>query len=532
MALAVSRIAKAVERGEKILIYGDYDVDGMTGTALLLEMFQALNYPVDYYIPHRIDEGYGLHSSVLNSIRSSGVSLVITSDCGTTSHTEIIEAARQGLDIIVTDHHQPSPRRPQAVALLNPFFSVKRPYPFLGLSSVGVAFKLAQAVFSRFAIPGTRLRPLLDLVALGTVADVAPLVSENRYFVKEGLAMIREESRPGLRALLQAAKIRPESADEQTIRFYLAPRLNAAGRLYHASAAISLLTAGSSQEAGQAADQLDRYNQERQQIELKMWLEAERQLQGYSETASAIVVASEEWHPGVVGIIASRIVERTGRPAVAIAFSPDGTGRGSGRSFGPFDLHQALSVCGHRLDRFGGHPGAVGLTIRKDQVGLFRRDLEEALSVSSCADLPNDLSIDAGVELEEVSFQLVKEINALSPFGEANPEPVLSVHHVQLISCKRESGRVQFKIRKEGGLTFDVRGADRLFLDEGAVHDGIKIDLAFTPEIVLREGEERIVLKLRAIRPSRESSGIDRADEMKGNTGSVFASRLMVSDAQ
>lgn len=512
MERAAARIVAAVEKREKVVIYGDYDLDGIAGTALYLELFKELGHAADYYIPHRVMEGYGLHSASIQALRAAGATLMITSDCGTTSHSEISEAAHLGLDVIVTDHHQPEAFRPPAAAFLNPFASQPVPYPFDGLSSVGMAFKVAQAVFKKRAIPEARLRRFLDLVALGTVADVAPLIDENRYLVKEGLAVMKEGMRLGIRALLQTARLDSAGVDPDTVRYHLAPRLNAAGRLYHAGEAVALLTTPSWRVALASAEQMDRYNRERQSLESAVREEADRQIamRYASGSPSVIVVSSEGWHPGVVGIVAAQIAERHQCPAVAIALSPDGIGKGSGRSAKGLHLHRAVLACAEHLERFGGHAAAIGLTIDRTRIDLFRDRLEKAISEQVGSE--EGLLIDAEVGLRDIDFNLVRAIRMLSPFGPSNPEPVFAVGRVRLGSFRRHRRFVQFKIRGEGGMTFDVSGPDHCFSDSTLAEEGTEVDLAFSPKIDLWQGEERIFLTLRGIRASRgeERSGSDQ----------------------
>jgi single-stranded-DNA-specific exonuclease len=508
MERAVSRILTAIEKKEKVVIYGDYDLDGIAGTALYLELFKELGHPADYYIPHRT-EGYGLRPASIQALRAAGASLMITSDCGTTSHSEIFKAAHLGLDTIVTDHHRLEAVPPPAVAFLNPYAPQEPSYPFEGLSSVGIAFKVAQAVFKKMGIPEGKLRRFLDLVALGTVADVAPLIDENRYLVKEGLAVIKEGMRLGIRALLQTARLDSAGADAETIRYHLAPRLNAAGRLYHAGEAVALLTTSSWKEAQALAAQMDRYNRERRTLEAAVREEADLQIamRYPSGAPAAIVVASEGWHPGVVGIVAAQLAERHQCPAIVIALSPDGTGTGSGRSARGLHLHRAVLDCVEYLERFGGHAAAIGLTIDRTRIDLFRSRLEKAISEQVCRE--EGLLIDAEVDLREIDFDLVRAIRRLSPFGPSNPEPVFSVNHVRLGSFRRNRCFVQFKVRREGGLTFDVSGADPCFSDPDLAGEGTDVDLAFSPRIDLWQGEERIFLTLKGIRASRGTEALN-----------------------
>src|SRR5579884_399600 len=508
MAQAVSRILRAIDRSEKILIYGDYDVDGVTGTALLVEAFRLLGYPVAYYIPDRFKEGYGLHPAVLKNAREAGTTLVITVDCGTTAHAEIAEAASLGIDILIADHHQLDGDPPRATALLNPSVSQGDPFRFTALSSVGVAFKLAEALYKRSGLSSLRLDSLLDLVALGTLADVAPLTGENRFFVRAGLSVIREGRRPGLSALFHTAGEDLAAATEQTLCYRVIPRLNAAGRLYHAEEAVALLTARSWEEALPLAKRLEQYNQERRRIEIKMWEEADQQARrGEVDRLPVIVLASEGWHPGIVGIIASRLVERYHRPAIVIALAAEGIGRGSGRSIEGINLHQSVLGCRALLEKFGGHAGAVGLTIRAEKVDLFRAALVRELSETTPIRSSETLWIDAEIELEKVNFGLLRALAPLAPFGPAYPEPVFLARNVSLISLRREPDRsVRFKVRNKKGWTLDVIASNRTEVRWEDFSDGAMIDLAFTLEGGRWQGEERIFLKLKGIRSAEVSN--------------------------
>lgn len=503
MEEAISRIFRAMEQNEKILIYGDYDVDGITGTALLVEAFRMLGYPVASYIPDRFKEGYGLHLSAIRNARDAGTTFIITVDCGTTSHDEIREAQSLGIDMIVVDHHRLEGAPPPATAFLNLSAPEGNSYPFHGLSSVGVAFKLAEGLFKKGGLSSLRLHPLLDLVALGTIADVAPLVGENRFFVREGLSIIRQGKRPGLAALFHVAGENPGAATEQTLCYNIIPRLNAAGRLYHADEAVALLTSGAWEEALPRAERLDRYNRERQQIEAKMWEEANRQILEMAgpDRPPIFLLASEGWHPGVVGIIASRVVERYRRPAIVIALSPEGIGRGSGRSIDGIDLHQSVLSCRALLEKFGGHPGAIGLTIRKDRIELFREALMNGASAPAPVLEPSGCWVDAEIELEEITFDLRHGIEPLAPFGPAHPEPVFLGRNLSLISLRKEPDRwVRFKVRNQKGWTLDVVAPNRLEIDWDDFVDGTSVDLAFTLDGGRWQGEERIFLKAKGIR--------------------------------
>jgi len=352
---AIDHLHRAVTSGESICFYGDYDVDGMTATSLYFIFFQRLGAKARWYIPHRLHEGYGLNEGALKHLASEGVALLVTSDCGTTAHREVTAAVRLGLDVIITDHHQGEAGMPPALAILNPH----RPdscYPFKGLCSAGLAFKVVQAYCLKYAPQSVDLDGLLDLVALATIADVVPLQAENRSFVRIGLMRMSQGTRCGIRALKQMAGI-DDLCTSANVAFRLAPRLNAAGRLAHADLGVRLLTTECDVEAFQIAQRLEELNTERQGIEEETSAEAAA-LVGDPALQPAIVVSSRGWHLGVVGIVAARLVERYHRPAIVIALNEAGVGKGSARSVPGFDLYQALSQCAEYLEGFGGQLGS------------------------------------------------------------------------------------------------------------------------------------------------------------------------------
>jgi len=425
MGRAVERIERALRRGEPIVVYGDYDVDGQTASAVLVSVFRELSSnpaAVSFYIPNRMDEGYGLHAEALYSLKDRA-GLVVTVDCGITSVEEARLARQWGIDLIITDHHQPGPEIPDALAVLNP----KRPgcsYPEKQLAGVGIAFRLAQAVGKSW---GRDFHEYLDLVALGTVADLVPLLGENRVLVKCGLERMAATSRCGLRALMEVAAV-DEDVRASDLGFRLGPRLNAAGRLSDPSVSVQLLLTDDPRLARELAAQLDAENSTRQDIERRITAEASELIlkQGLDKQAG-IVVAGAGWHPGVIGIVASRLVETFYRPTVVVSLS--GTvGTGSARSIPGFDLHGGLMKCSHLLERFGGHTMAAGLTVRADRLAAFAEEFARVCRDSlSPEQLRPRLLIDAVVGLEDVTENLVEELALLEPTGFGNPAPLLQV---------------------------------------------------------------------------------------------------------
>jgi single-stranded-DNA-specific exonuclease len=506
MDRAIDRIERAIRSGERIMIAGDYDVDGVTATALYLELFSWLGVPVLYRIPHRLTEGYGLTEAGVHAARDQGVSLLITADCGTTAHAPIELANRVGIDVIVTDHHEPQDRVPPAYALLNPHLPGSA-YPEKVLCAVGIAFKVAQALLGRrWSLPGIdeRLASVLDLVALGTVADVAPLRGENRYLVVAGLRALNAGRRVGVAALKEVCGIDRKPVDAGTVGFQLGPRINAAGRLAAAHPGVVLLTTTDPDTAMKAARELDAANQERRRIEEAMLdgavARVEREIP--LERARSVVIADPAWHPGVIGIIASRVVDRWHRPTIVIAIGPDGRAKGSGRSIPGFHLTRALEECRSLFEGFGGHAAAAGLTIRSERIPEFRERFEAVVAATLAPEAAQPtLALDDDVPLADVTFPLLGELATLGPFGMGNPEPLLSTS-----GCAPRGARIvgnnhlKLLVRHATPVTFDAIGfglGHLLPTDQGP------IDLAYAARVEAWQGLDRIQLRLKDLRPSQ-----------------------------
>ena len=445
MDVAVSRIYRAILENEKILIFGDYDVDGITATAVLLDFLRTIGADVSYYIPHRIKEGYSLQiQHIANQVLPNQFRLVITTDCGSGSHEAIAAACKSGIDVIVTDHHKVPAKIPPATAVLNP----KRPDCPSGMESlagVGVAFALIIALRKYLRDQNFwkgRLEPNLknfcDLVALGTIGDVVPLVDENRIFSKAGLDIINSEARPGIKALCEVASISRQPTHAEDVSFRLIPRLNAAGRMDHASLALQLLITDNMGTARQLAQSLDGFNNRRRELEQSILddiLEDYRRQPDHLKHQT-LVKWHPGWHQGVLGIVASRLVETYCRPAIMIAVAGE-LGKGSARSIPGLDLYEALESCRHCLEDFGGHSMAAGLTIKAEKLIEFQRSFENAVTRMSVSDnrIPR-LTIDNPLHFDDISEKLVDEIESLSPFGAANPEPVFMAQNIKVVSSK------------------------------------------------------------------------------------------------
>lgn len=422
MAPAVERIRFALEKGEKILVYGDYDADGVSSTGLMMQLLRGLAADVRYYIPNRFREGYGLNREALHHAREAGTDLVITVDTGISAAEEAEEARRLGLDLIITDHHEPPSILPEALAVINPK-KPSCPYPFKGLAGVGVAFKLAHALLGR--VP----EEFLEVAALGTIADLVPLLDENRVIASLGLERMNRRRHPGLTALMDVAGIKGEVTAGH-VGFFLGPRINATGRLDSADRAVRLLLAEDPSETRRIAEELDRMNRERQQLVEAIYAEAEAQVRENPERhRRVIVVAAEGWNIGVIGIVASRLVETYYRPAIVLGIEGEtGTAKGSARSIEGFDIYRALTACADLLSHYGGHPMAAGMTLPADHLPKLQERLaelaEEWLTEEDYIPL---MRVDADLDLEDVGPGLIEQLNRLEPCGYGNPTPCFRV---------------------------------------------------------------------------------------------------------
>lgn len=503
MDRAVERLRRALNAGELVCFYGDYDVDGVSATSLYLSVFRSLGGRAMAYVPHRLREGYGLNEDAVRRLHADGVSLIVTSDCGTTSHREIGVANRLGVDVVVTDHHQSDGEMPPAYAVLNPHRADSR-YPFPGLCSGGLAFKVVEAYYARYGGGPVPLEDLHDLVALATVADVVPLRDENRAFVREGLAQISRGARCGIRALKQVAGVTKACAAD-TVAFKLGPRINAAGRLDDAMLGVRLLTTESEAEARALAEQLERLNRDRQQIETAIMQEA---LASIDEAAlpPAFVLASRGWHLGVVGIVAARLVDRFHRPAIVLSVDDRGIAKGSARTVAGFDLYHALTECRDLLKAFGGHPSAAGLTMEEGRVAeLAERFQALAGSWSGEGRGAPVLHVDTEVQLDEVTLGLIRELGGLHPFGAGNPEPTLAVKSLRIMDARVVGDKhLKMTVRQGRSLPFEGIGFGMKSLSERGIAMQQPVDLAFVPELNHWNGYDRIQLRIRDVRPSVE----------------------------
>jgi len=497
MEKAVERIKRAIGSGEKIAIYGDYDVDGVTSTALFYTFLKYLGADVVFYNPDRLKEGYGVNIEAVRKLVSEGVTLIISGDCGITAIREVEEAKRLGADFIVTDHHKPPQELPDAVSILNPQLSDCR-YPGKSIAGVGVIFNLAVALRRALREDGffgngePNLADYLDLVALGTVADCAPLTDVNRIFVKEGIKRMENPKRTGLLALKEASSI-SGVVSSYDLGFKLGPRINASGRMSSAGKAVELFISDDMELAREIAKTLSRENSNRQNIEGEIFADAVRQVESEPGIlkADSIVLASRAWHPGIIGIVASRIVERYKKPAILIAIDENGLGKGSGRSVEGVNIYSALSECSELFEQFGGHEQAAGLSIREEKIERFRSMFDKSIADSGHAYEPR-LNIDCEVELDQITDALISEFGLLEPFGIGNPEPVLIARSVELVSQRLFKDKHMGLRVRQGNKSFDAIW----FNTGGDTELPGRIDLAFTPEFNKWNGKKDIRLRV------------------------------------
>ncbi len=509
MEKAVSRIWKALDAGETITVFGDYDVDGVTSTALLTRVLAGLGADVKPFIPDRLDEGYGLSQEALDRcLEEHGSTLFVTVDCGTNAVDSVAHAQANGIDVIVTDHHEPDEQTAAAFALINPKLGGFQPLE--NLAGVGVAFKLAHALIksgrerSNAAASQLDLRDYLDLAALGTVADIVPLIGENRIIVRHGLARLGMTKWEGLRALKAVAGLRGE-ADTYHLGFQLGPRINAAGRIGQPMQALRLLTTADPAEAREIADLLDRTNQERRKIERDMADQAFAEIEAYfdPEKHYGLVVAREGWHPGVVGIVASRVARHYNRPAIVMGIDAAGQARGSCRSIEAFDLLEGLRACEGLLEKYGGHKMAAGVRLGIGSLDAFKAAFNTVAAIAlEATDLSPSLAIDAEVPGDELDWDFFRKLKQLAPFGQDNPEPVWALHGVELVGQPRVVGQKHLKLsmvskgRKFDAIAFNYP-LDRL--PEGT------LDLAFTLKENSWNGNTTLQFQIKDIRAHSKS---------------------------
>lgn len=498
MDVAVNRIIKAIENQEKVIIYGDYDVDGITSITVLKKFLKKCGLDVGYYIPNRLNEGYGLNINAIDKIKKEGYNLIITVDCGISAIEEIKYANSLGLDTIVTDHHEPLDILPPAIGVVDLKRKDSHKYPFDSLAGCGVAFKLCQALGMKLGIEENEYLKYLDIVCVGTISDIVPLIDENRVIAKLGLKLVEVTKNPGLRALLNAAGYK--QINSNTISFGVAPRINACGRMGFEEDALKLFLTDNIVEASNITEKLNHYNRERQEIEKNIFDEAIKMIEKEGNNKS-IVLGSENWHHGVIGIVSSKITEMYFKPSILIGF--DGKeGKGSGRSIPGFDLHEALVNLSDYLEKFGGHEMAVGLSLNKSKFKDFKEALEKYVQEKDIDKLNPIIEIDKEIDFRDIRCDIIEELNLLEPFGEGNRRPIFVYRNLKIDSIRALSDGKHLKLTlKDGSTLINAIGFNLGHLSREYML-GDKVDIVGTLEINSFNGKNSVQININDIMKS------------------------------
>ena len=502
MEKAVERILRAIKNKEKIIIYGDYDVDGITSITVLKSFFKDLNTEVGEYIPNRLNEGYGLNKEAIKKIATHGYNLMITVDCGITGIEEIDYAKSLGVETIVTDHHEPGQHLPNAIAVVD----CKRKdnqYPFRELAGVGVAFKLCQAISQKLYLDEKQYLKYLDIVALGTISDIVPLKDENRVITKLGLMLIKQTQNYGLIALLNLAGYR--RIDSTAISFGVAPRINACGRMGFANEALDLLLSTNPRDALQKAKNIAKYNNDRQEYEKIIYNEAIKQIEENKlQEKNSIVLGGNGWHHGVVGIVASKITDLYYKPCLLICYeNGEDIGKGSGRSIAGFDLHEALTECEDILHGFGGHSMAVGLSINRENLPRLKEKFEELAKMAHLEETAPTINIDSVLNIDNVNKEMIESLSLLEPLGEANKMPIFAFKNLKIDSIRSltEGKHLKLILRSNNNTFVNAIGFNLGYMvDEFVIGD--KVDVAGCLEINSFNGTDNVQINLKDIMKS------------------------------
>ena len=433
MKITVERIIKAIENQEKTIIYGDYDVDGITSVTVLKSFLEERGLDVGVYIPNRLDEGYGLNKTAVEKIAQEGYTLMITVDCGISAIEEVQYANELGIETLITDHHEPGEEIPKALAVVDAKRKDNK-YQCRNLAGVGVVFKLIQAISMRLGLEEKEYLKYLDIVCIGTISDIVPLTDENRVIVKLGLKLVQQTRNLGLRSILQATGY--NKIDSIAISFGVAPRINACGRMGHQEEALNLFLSKDAKEVNELTQKLNEYNKERQEIEKNIFADAVEQIKANNlQEKSTIALMGKNWHHGVIGIVSSKITEMYFKPSILLCEEGD-IGKGSGRSIPGFDLYEALTKCQKSIDRFGGHAMAIGITIKKDKFEEFKTEFEKTARENHIEDIVPILKIDSQISLDEINKNMVESLKELEPFGEENKTPLFLFKNLKIDSIR------------------------------------------------------------------------------------------------
>ncbi len=499
MEKAVNRILKAIDKNEKTIIYGDYDVDGITSITVLKKFFLDRGFEVGTYIPNRLNEGYGLNKEAVKEIADQGYKLIITVDCGISGIEEIEYAYSLGLEVIVTDHHEPLEEIPKAVAVVD----CKRKdnkYPFNGLAGVGVSFKLIQALSQKLDLDSKEYLKYLDIVAIGTISDIVPLVDENRVITKLGLKLLEQTRNQGLKQLIKSSGY--NSINSTTVSFGIAPRINACGRMGHEQEALKLFLTNNIEESREITDNLNNYNRSRQDIEKKILTEAINLIETKKlEKNNSLVLASENWHHGVIGIVASKITELFFKPTILLNIEGD-IAQGSGRSVPGFDLHKALIDSSEYLEKYGGHEMAVGLTLKTDNIDNFEKKFEELAKEAKTEEIIPIIKIDQEINDKDITLENVKSLDLLEPYGEANKMPLFLYRNLKIDSIRAlsEGKHIKLTLRDKNTIINAIGFNMGYYTNEFLIGD--KIDVVGHLEINKFNNVESVQINLSDIRKS------------------------------
>ena len=496
MEIAVKRIVKAIENKEKIMIYGDYDADGITSITVLKKYLNEIGLKTGEYIPNRLNEGYGLNKDAISKIYNDGYKLMITVDCGISGLEEVDYANSLGMEIIITDHHEPAEKLPEAIAVIDAKRKDNK-YPFNQLAGVGVVFKLIQAISTELKLEEKEYLKYLDLVCIGTISDIVPLVDENRVIAKLGLKLIEKTKNIGLKTLLNIADLK--KIDSNAISFGVAPRINACGRMGFQEEALQLFLTEDSGEATKIAKRLVQFNQERQAKEKQIFEEVIEKIEKDNKDKKCIVLAEENWHHGVIGIVASKITEIYYKPSILICLEGD-KGKGSGRSVPGFDLYTALTKCSDYIEKFGGHSMAIGITIKKENFEKLKEAIEKYAQESNISDIMPIINIDKEINLKNINIEEVKSLELLEPFGEGNKMPLFLLRNLKIDSIRALSGGKHLKLTlKQDNNIVDAIGFNMGDLSKEYLL-GDKVDVVGTIEINSFGNKENIQINLKDIR--------------------------------
>ena len=499
MEKAVERILKAIEKKEQIIIYGDYDVDGITSVTVLKSFLEERGIQVNVYIPNRLNEGYGLNKTAMEEIAKQGNKLMITVDCGITAVEEVEYAKKFGIETIITDHHEPAEELPKAIAVVDAKRKDNK-YEYRNLAGVGVVFKLIQALSIKLELDQKEYLKYLDIVCVGTISDIVPLTDENRVIVKLGLKLVEQTKNLGLKEILQSCGY--SKINSTTISFGVAPRINACGRMGHQEEALNLLLSKEVNQVKELTQKINEYNKTRQEIEKNIYNEAVEQIEKEGlERKNTIVVSGKGWHHGVIGIVSSKITELYFKPSILLC-EENGECKGSGRSVPGFDLHEALMECNDTINKFGGHAMAIGININKDKIEEFKKEFEKIAKEKEVDKIIPILNLDAEIKLDDVNKEMVDSLKELEPFGEANKMPIFAFRNLKIDSIRSLSDGKHLRLSVKDNKNI----INAIGFNMGALADmyriGDRVDIAGNLEINLFNGVDSIQINIKDIMKS------------------------------